>query len=412
MNKRISFLIASLLLSLAGMQTAMAQKMVVNLSDGKTVEFDVSRVNNVEFMEIDFVDLGLPSGTLWATRNVGASAPSQYGGYFAWGETQTKNTYSWETYQLSGGSSSTVTKYCSADGLTYLQPEDDAATANWGVEWQMPSLELCQELCNSNYTTTEWTQVNGVDGMKVTSLVNGKSIFLPAVGFRKDTDLKNVGLVGNYWTSSKSSSDLNAYELYISSSQTTMYMNNVASRSLGMAIRPVRVKDKVQHEYVDLGLPSGTLWATTNIGAEAPFFVGDYFFWGETTPRTTIYGYTFTDNPIELPAENDAATVLWGANWQTPSKAQMEELFNSGLHLSWVQQYGSEGILVENTKLNTSIFLPIMTDQAGYYLSRSIDTSDSNKAYVLTFLQGHTNFNIYSFDRSTTISPIRPVRKQ
>ena len=409
MNKRISFLIASLLLSLAGMQTAMAQKMVVNLSDGKTVEFDVSRVNNVEFVETDFVDLGLPSGTLWATRNVGASAPSQYGDYFAWGETQTKNTYSWETYQLSGGSSSTVTKYCSADGLTYLQPEDDAATANWGAEWQMPSKEQCEELFYSNNTTTEWTQVNGVDGMKVTSLVNGKSIFLPAVGSRKDTDLNDVGLVGNYWTTSRSSSDFNAYELYVSSSLTKMY---VASRSLGMAIRPVRVKDEVQHEYVDLGLPSGTLWATTNIGADNPEDKGDFFAWGETTPWTSQSGYTFTDNPIELPAVNDAATVIWGANWQTPSKAQMEELFNSGLQVIREQQNGKWGIRVKNT--NTSIFLPATgadgNPQSGDYFSRSIDTSNSSNACVLYFNESINPTTFYGV--RTMGRTIRPVRKQ
>ena len=121
----------------------------------------------------EYVDLGLPSGTLWATCNVGASKPEEFGEYFAWGETKPKDKYDWSTYKWCDGSYNTLTKYGFDNGYDKygivdnkerLDPEDDAATANWGVDWCMPSKEQFKELYNSSYTTTEWKAVNGVNG--------------------------------------------------------------------------------------------------------------------------------------------------------------------------------------------------------------------------------------------------------
>ena len=104
-----------------------------------------------------------------------------------------------------------MTKYCTqsqfgyngfTDNLTELQPEDDAATANWGSGWKMPSYDQIKELCNGSYTTSEWTQLNGVYGRKVTSKSNGNSIFLPAAGSRWDVELRDEGSDGYYWSSS------------------------------------------------------------------------------------------------------------------------------------------------------------------------------------------------------------------
>ena len=158
------------------------------------------------------VDLGLPSGTLWADRNVGADSSEDYGDYFAWGETEPKsayvqNTYKWGNY----GQIITVaimTKYCTdsdfgyegfTDGKSTLEPSDDAATANWGDEWCMPTSEQFEEL--ENECTWTWITKNGVKGCKVTG-TNGKSIFLPAAGFRYDNDLRNAGSYGCCWSSS------------------------------------------------------------------------------------------------------------------------------------------------------------------------------------------------------------------
>ena len=158
----------------------------------------------------DYVDLGLPSGTLWATCNVGASSPSDYGNYYAWGETSTKSDYSWSTYKYCYGSSDNLTKYCTSssygrvDNKTTLDLSDDAARANWGGSWRMPTQSEWQEL-RDNCTWT-WTTQGGHNGYKVTSKKNGKSLFLPAAGYRDGSSLYLAGTRGYYWSSSLYSS--------------------------------------------------------------------------------------------------------------------------------------------------------------------------------------------------------------
>ena len=199
--------------------------------------------------EHEWVDLGLPSGTLWATCNVGASSPEEYGDYFAWGETSPKNEYNWSTYTWCEGSYDSMTKYCQqnsygyngfTDTLTELLPEDDAATANWGSGWRMPSLDQIQELINSEYTTTTWTTQNGVNGRKITSNSTGNSIFLPAAGYRNDTSLSNAGSDGYYWSRSLYTSySRNACGLYFSSDSILW---SSGYRYYGRGVRPVRVQ--------------------------------------------------------------------------------------------------------------------------------------------------------------------------
>ena len=155
------------------------------------------------------IDLGLPSGTLWATCNIGATSPEDYGDYFAWGETEGYNSgkadFSWSTYKWYNGSYDSLTKYNtssnwgSVDNKTELDLEDDAAYVNWGSEWRMPSLEQIQELINNSYTTKTWTTLNGVYGCKITSNSNGNYIFLPAAGYRSDSSPGLAGSSGGYW---------------------------------------------------------------------------------------------------------------------------------------------------------------------------------------------------------------------
>ncbi len=141
--------------------------------------------------EHEWVDLGLPSGTLWATCNVGASAPEQYGDYFAWGETEPKDYYDWSTYKWCNGEVK-LTKYCTfsdygyngfTDNKTELDPEDDAACINWGPSWRMPTYEQVEELYKT--CSSVWTTQNGVNGRLLTG-PNGNTMFLPAAGFRYD----------------------------------------------------------------------------------------------------------------------------------------------------------------------------------------------------------------------------------
>ena len=191
----------------------------------------------------EYVDLGLPSGLLWATCNVGADNPEDYGDYFAWGETQPKDYYNWSTYQYCNGSNTTLTKYCNnssygyngfVDNQTTLFPEDDAATANWGSGWRMPTKEEWQELYNN--TTVTWTTQNGVNGRLFTAS-NGNGLFLPAAGFRGNSSLSNAGSKG-YYRSSSLDTDLpfNAWLLYFNSGSTYVGYNY---RFGGFSVRPV-----------------------------------------------------------------------------------------------------------------------------------------------------------------------------
>ena len=154
----------------------------------------------------DYIDLGLPSGTMWATCNVGADSPEAYGDYFAWGETTPKDNYNWSTYKYSKGDYNQLTKYCSqsdfgfnsfTDDLKTLQPSDDAATTNWGEGWCIPTHKHWVELLSKCSHT--WTTRNGVNGCLFTAR-NGNSIFLPAASSRQDDDSRIVGDDGCYWS--------------------------------------------------------------------------------------------------------------------------------------------------------------------------------------------------------------------
>ena len=165
-----------------------------------------------------YVDLGLPSGIKWATCNVGANSPEEYGGYYAWGETEEKSNYEWSTYRWCNGSENTMTKYCTrsydgtVDNKTVLDPEDDVAHVKWGGSWRMPTRAELDELRHE--CTWQWTTQNGVNGYRVTG-PNGNSIFLPAAGFRKGTVVSSVGF-GNYWSSSLSDNSYYVYGLFLS----------------------------------------------------------------------------------------------------------------------------------------------------------------------------------------------------
>ena len=191
-----------------------------------------------------YVDLGLPSGTLWATCNVGATTPEGYGDYFAWGETQPKDYYDWSTYKYCNGDPVQLTKYCSfsfygyngfTDDLTVLQPSDDAATANWGSDWRMPTVAEWEELYHN--TDVTWTTQNGVyGGLFLAS--NGQSLFLPAAGYRWRDELYDVGKYGDY-RSSLLYLDIPYYAWYfgVRSDRYGMYYYY---RHVGQSVRAVR----------------------------------------------------------------------------------------------------------------------------------------------------------------------------
>ena len=206
----------------------------------------------------EYVDLGLPSGIKWAKRNLGASKPSDYGHYYAWGETEPKTDYTWATYKwMQAGQSDWkhITKYTIADGQTEgiwydaggtfigdnkttLEAADDAATRKLGSPWRTPTLVEIRELLDANNCTWTWTTQDGKNGYEVKSKTNGNSIFLPAAGYRRGSVLYDAGSGGYYWSSS----------LYAAGSYDARDLNfdsgghdwNNGGRCFGFSVRPVR----------------------------------------------------------------------------------------------------------------------------------------------------------------------------
>ena len=202
-------------------------------ASASNTQANISTTNTVNGYE--WVDLGL--SVKWATKNVGADNPSDYGGYYAWGETSTKSSYdrsncfdcldskgdSWGTYKIGG--------------KTRISPTSghDTARENWGGTWRMPTDAEFDELCKK--CTWTWTTQGGHNGYLVTSKANGKSIFLPAASSRYGSDTKTVGESGFYWSSTLSSSysDFACY-LYFDSSSHYTFIN---TRRDGQSVRPV-----------------------------------------------------------------------------------------------------------------------------------------------------------------------------
>lgn len=238
----------TLLLTVAVMMSmaAVAQTVNIHRTDGTVINYPASEVSYIDFSAAEntggtapaaaeAVDLGLPSGTKWANMNVGAEAPEDYGLYFAWGETvgygsdtSDGRSFDWASYKwMNEGKSdgSQINKYQIQDGQTsacwyqlnedyefigdgkaVLNPEDDAAHANWGGDWRMPTYEDFQELLAN--TTSEWITVGTVTGRRFVSKTNGNSIFLPAAGYRSFSSLDSQSTFGYYWSSNLSYSTL------------------------------------------------------------------------------------------------------------------------------------------------------------------------------------------------------------
>ena len=195
----------------------------VGTSYGSTISFTTeqsSSTNNTENGH-QYVDLGL--SVKWATCNVGTTKPEGYGDYFAWGETRSKSYYNGSSY----------TYY---DNPTTLPLSADAARANWGGKWRMPTIDEFEELRNN--CTWKWTTQNGVNGYKVTSNSNGNYIFLPAAGYRDLGSLYGAGDYGYYWSSSAYGADYSTTALYLYFYSTWKDRKN-DYKAAGRSVRPV-----------------------------------------------------------------------------------------------------------------------------------------------------------------------------
>ena len=212
------------------------KKPMVNLQETlenkATIEYVDSKFLTTDTNGYEYVDMGLPSGNLWATCNVGATKPEEYGLYFAWGETEgyknaSSRSFTWETYKFGGTTTNnSQSKYNSTDGLVVLEPEDDAAKVSMGGNWRMATNTEFKELfdntepgdgANSYGWVTNYNGT-GVKGVLRKSKTNGNTIFFPAGGNADDTSVYQIGSYGHYWHSSLyTSSNCNAYALDFSS---------------------------------------------------------------------------------------------------------------------------------------------------------------------------------------------------
>lgn len=225
-----------------GIKTGRTIITVTTVEGGKTARCEVI-VKEPIINGHEFVDLGL--SVKWATCNVGATSPEEYGDYYAWGETEQKENYVWSTYKFCNGSSSTLTKYntktsCgTVDDKIVLDPEDDAAHIHWGGSWRMPTDAEWSELRNN--CTWTWTTQNGVNGRLVTSNKEGytdKSIFLPAAGYRQYYRLYDAGSHGFYWSSSLRTGDPAIAWCVVFRSDNVGRYSNYRGAS-GFSVRPV-----------------------------------------------------------------------------------------------------------------------------------------------------------------------------
>lgn len=198
--------------------------------------------------ETEAVDLGLPSGTLWAPCNIGAEKPEDFGNYFAWGEitgsNEGKTIFGIDNYKWCDGTFYSLKKYNTdgqygvIDNLTELEPEDDAAYVNWGGNWKTPTMDQLKELFNHDYTDWEFSQVHGVNGWLIMSKANSNMIFIPFAGCYVEDDYTEVGEEGDYWSSTLYTHNCNS-AWSVSFTEEGWNEGNQENRYLGFPVRAV-----------------------------------------------------------------------------------------------------------------------------------------------------------------------------
>ena len=349
------------------------------------------------------IDLGLPSGTKWVCCNVGASTPVENGGYYAWGELEEKNYYEANTYVYGDPK-----KESSFIGTNIAGTKYDVAYVKSGHEYEMPTITQFREV--QKYCSLEWVTLDGKNGCMVTG-PSGNSIFLPATGIFFGKNKIDEDINGHYWTSAIYDSGNYAYD-----QNCTLWgwYLSTTSRAAGQSVRGVGFSeshadpkpnpDKHIAEAIDLGLPSGTKWASWNIGAAAPEEYGNNYAWGETEEKD-VYSwstYTHCDGSRKTchhigddiaGTEFDVAHVKWGGSWRMPSLDQYKELIEKCTR-KWTTQNGVKGTLVTGPNGN-AIFLPAaghcwdgyLSDvgEYGSYWSSSLNFYYEDYAYYLRF---------------------------
>lgn len=357
----------------------------------------------------EYVDLGLPSGALWATEELNVNGSP----FFAWGETEPKEYYQPDTYKF--GKDSAMTKYCTKadfgqngfiDGRLELEPEDDAVAKHWGGHWCMPNWNELVEL-NEGCTWQIQTDDKGVKYFLGTSKYNGKQIRVPTTGAMTKNNILHAGGGAFYWSRTLLTDSCNHVAGLAFTNDGNRFRDG--RRIAGHCIRPVVPGKREVFEQVDLGLPSGLKWASKNIGALRTEKAGLFYSWAELKPKVqydfTDYKYcsatnedgtlkTLTkyitnnqygevDNLTLLDDEDDVAQQVWGNGWRMPTLRDINELLEN-CENSVETVNGVSGTKFTGPNGNT-IFLPwvgtmyqgaLEYPERGYYWSSSLGNDD------------------------------------
>lgn len=357
------------------------------------------------------VDMGL--SVKWASYNVGATRPEEYGNFYAYGEIEPKAEYTLLNYQwydpdYNDWDCDEWEKYYKL-GATITGTNYDVAHVKWGDEWRIPTQAEWTELIN--HCTWTWTGINGVTGALATSTINGNSIFIPAAGNMVDADHTHDQLGCFYWTSTEFiqndiSQECRNYRANIDA--TNKSAEGYDYPEVGFSIRAVygpkpaetlpSVTIPTDDEMVDLGL--SVKWAPFNIGSRSAGGTGHFFCWGEITSKqyTHVYNYKWydpiTDDYVEIgdqisDTDYDVAKQLWGNGWRLPTQEECEELVNN---CTWT--LSGNGYTVTGPNGN-SIYLPALgfstykgaprgSTQPGYYMCGNADirTNSQGKKMV------------------------------